>query len=187
MIFNLLMYLLMADLQQVQSWIQQQATVYSWQSIGRVERPISARSQVQDRYLDSVIATNTMDESQIVQDWSTNIIDNYTYKIVWNYPFNKNDGEINLFTWTYILNITSSRTITADDYNIEIKVYKNGSLINLALYEAVSPQRYISLRTNDIYNFKTWDIITVWLVFTSNDATMYSIDVTTKVELVKLS
>jgi hypothetical protein len=185
MIFNLLMYLLMADLQQVQSWIQQHATVYSWQSIGRVERPISARSQVQDRYLDT-INVNTVITTNIASMWNDILdIESVDY-IKWNIKWNISWWNLvvpvwwtyNIQTTVYVDSVWSFNTTKNIGMQILINWVSKYVSVNLIAGSVTT------VNLQYIVNLNKWD--TIWLKAYNND--LYShIFLTIHFNIIKLS
>ena len=150
--------------------------------IGRTERPLNARTQTNNVYLDSVYAY----ASGTLPDNSSTAITWWTYNITWKYPFDKNSSWIEIpKAWTYMVIVTAIfEAYELGSRKSDIRV--NGTPIQRFYTEpialsAVASTHYITT----IYNLVEWDVLSTNLLQDNEDGA--SLDYSVSIQAVKLS
>lgn len=165
------------ELQQVQQPVKQDIKSFDRNSIWYTNRPISSKTQTDNRYLDSSI----FDWQKSISVWSTSVLDeNYSYSNMSKYSFEKieHDWFVIPVNWTYT--ITASYFVwwfeapTSWIVITYLSHYEWISLINTVSspipFEACDGNWWTLTYT---YNFKKWDTITLyWNNNTNKDLTI---------------
>ena len=160
MIYSLLFILLcyqMADkteLQEIQKPMPVIENTQTGSRIGKTERPISARAQVQDRYLDTIQWYTTQIISDSVQNniidltiyWTGTLKPDWTtWMIIWA-------------TWTYMIQVSLnidaywwSQHITLEIYNIDTRIWVKSQTVP-TIWDT-------DMDYNKTFNLNKWDII----------------------------
>ena len=145
--------------------------------IGYTERPLNARTQTNNRYLDSVsfgwVAT-------VTSMWLSYVIFSQDVE-VWNYNRNVWNSITIPVQGTYLINWDSLVSSASWIWQVRIVIEKNGTTDIKVVYAMAEHWTTIPISTT--YNFVKGDYIRIYIDNSSSD----SIDVVVNLTIVKLS
>lgn len=171
------------ELQKVQQPIVVEQRQESISSVWYTQRPLDARTQTRNRYLDSVICSDKY--RSFASSSNPTIIPEFTYEKVGKLPFDKTNWEVYIAEdWTYFINawaIVWAATVT--NWTRVLVLYVNWDVVQLD-YQ-VTPPANISVRLSivEYFNLNKWDIITIWVSQSSTE----TVDVSTRLKTFKTS
>jgi hypothetical protein len=145
------------ELQTVQQPLVQDAKVFDRNSIWYTNRPISTRTQTDNRYLDWVIWLDT----KTIPDLSETLIDGYSFSTTGKYNFDWANGKIIIpINWTYMVQVAIDWNVV-DPWDYQVRLYKNWAMIvvNMRNYVWVANEWYEDM--NRVYNLNKWDYFEV--------------------------
>ena len=125
--------------------------------IGRTERPLNARTQTNNRYLDSVVAY----KSQEITLWDEYITWR-TFTKTWNLMFDSvPDGIVIPKSWTYMILLTVSREEN-NSWDRYIEILKNTEFYKSVFNTVAATDALLYKQdTTIIDNFTKWDYLEV--------------------------
>lgn len=150
--------------------------------IGYTHRPLNARTQTNNVYLDSVFAQDT---DRAITSASLTTVPSYNYySKIWNYWRDKVNWQVTIpVDWTY--NVSFYAAFEANALWLRLVILNvNWNPVDLANYVSdwiTSVASY--LHVSQPYNLKKWDIITIQ-VYQSSTSTL---EVTTNLKVIRLS